>query len=339
VDLENKNTKKYSQEEFLSGILIMVVSLWAGIHWQTDPEASRFDHYLGIVCIVLGVGIAIVMIRRLSEMYSLGYFRAKGFAKGEEMNMLQKIISTITTFIFRVTHPSGLLGIFSRSRTKRVLKKRKRFGDERWEEHYEAKKTALEEILGLMDNVVGHSLIPFVIGGALDMYYFSSCMPGTVFCSMELIDPDGEGPMPSSIGVYELISCTKHKNTSTTKEPFEERKKRIEEGRITTFEKINHRMCGIMTMVSLYSFETILNPGETCELPTEDETICLIFDEFDSDGVPFKVEGKQHGLLLCIEIFRSEMEYAMKHGSDELLAKLKKAEAYPYSDLEREPVV
>jgi len=339
LDLENKNTKKYSKEEFLSGILVVVVSLWKGIDWQTDPEASRFERYLGIAGIVMGVGFSIVMIRRLSEMYFLGYFRSMGLAKVQEMNMLQKIISTIATFIFRVTHPSGLRGIFKRSRTKRVFQKRSRFGAEQWGKYYEAKKTALEEILGPMDSMVGHSLIPFDIGGALDMYYFSSCMPGTVFCSMELIDPGGEGPMPSRIGTYELISCTKHKNTSTTKEPFEERKKRIEEGRITPFEKINQRICGNMTMVSRYSFEAILNPGETCELPTEDEIICVIFDKFGSDGVPFKVKGKQHGLLLCIEIFRSEMEYAMKHSSGELLAKLKKAKAYPYSDLDREPVV
>jgi len=156
---------------------------------------------------------------------------------------------------------------------------------------------------------------------------------------MELITPDGKGPMPSSIGTYELISCTKLKNTSTTNEPFEERKKRIEEGRITPFEQINHRLCMIMTMLGRYSFEAILQPGETCELPTEDEVICVVFDEFDSDGIPFNIEDKTHGLLLCIEIFRSEMEYAMQHGSRDLLAKLKAAKAYPYSDLDRESVV
>jgi len=43
--------------------------------------------------------------------------------------------------------------------------------------------------------------------------------------------------------------------------------------------------------------------------------------------------------LLCIEIFRSEMEYSRKYGSRSLLTKLKEAGFYPYSDLNRKPVV
>jgi hypothetical protein len=40
-----------------------------------------------------------------------------------------------------------------------------------------------------------------------------------------------------------------------------------------------------------------------------------------------------------MEVFRSEMEYAMEYGSTLLLDKLKAAGHYPYSDLDRGPVV
>lgn len=53
----------------------------------------------------------------------------------------------------------------------------------------------------------------------------------------------------------------------------------------------------------------------------------------------FKIKEKSYGLLVCIEVFRSEMEYAMTHGSDGLFKKLKQKGFYPYSDLNREAVV
>jgi hypothetical protein len=215
--------------------------------------------------------------------------------------------------------------------------KKKRFSDEQYEKHYELKKKAMEKILGPMYKLVGHALIPFQIGGAVDMYYFTSCMPGTVFATMELIEPDGSGPKPNRKGTYEIITCTKL--TMPPLEPHEVRKKRIEEGRLSDFDKIECRMTGIMTRVGNYSFDAVLNPGETAEIPWEDDEVnCLVFDEFDTKGISFEIEGKKHCLLLCIEIFRSEMEYAKQFGSKLLLAKLKDSGFYPYSDLDRKPV-
>ena len=216
--------------------------------------------------------------------------------------------------------------------------KKKRFSVEQYERHYELKKTALEKILGPMYELVGHAIIPFCVGGAVDMYYFTDCMPGTVFVTMELIEPDGSGPKPNRIGTYELVTCTKL--TMPPPENNEVRLKRLEEGRLTDFDKIESRMKGIMTGIGNYGFYAVLNPGETAEIPLEDgEVNYLLFDEFNPKGIPFEIEGKKHCLLLCIEIFRSEVEYARQHGSKLLLDKLKNAGFYPYSDLDRKPVV
>ncbi len=218
------------------------------------------------------------------------------------------------------------------------LFKKKTFSAEEYEMHYELKEKAMERILGPLYELVGHALIPFQMCGPVDMYYFTNCLPGTVFATMELIEPDGTGPKPNHIGTYELITCTKL--NMPPPEPRKVRKKRIEEGRLTEFDKIECRMKGIMTTMGNYSYQAVINPGETAEIPWEDEeTSYLIFDEFDTKGVPFEIEGKKHCLLLCIEIIRSEMEYARKFGSRSLLTKLKEAGFYPYSDLDRKPVV
>jgi hypothetical protein len=62
----------------------------------------------------------------------------------------------------------------------------------------------------------------------------------------------------------------------------------------------------------------------------------MIFDEYacHSDDV-----AEKFGLLAVIEIFRSEMDYARKHGGAKLIKRLKEKGHYPYSDLDREPGV
>jgi len=205
--------------------------------------------------------------------------------------------------------------------------KKNRFSSEQYQRHYELKKQALERILGQMHNLVGHAIIPFQVGGAVDMYYFPNALEGTGFVTMELIEPDGSGPQPSRIGTYELVAFTKYKVGD------EENKDAL--------EQIERRICGIFTVLGRYSYEAQLNPLETVEVPVREgePNRCLILDEYRKPGVDFVIGNKKHGLLLVIEVLRSEMEYAMKHGSQVVLSKLKEKGYYPYSDLDREPVV
>src|SRR5918912_1106382 len=79
-----------------------------------------------------------------------------------------------------------------------------KFSDEDYEKDYELKSKALEDILGKMHNLVGHAIIPFAVGGAVDMYYFPNHISGTGFATMELLEPDGTGPLPNRLGTYEL---------------------------------------------------------------------------------------------------------------------------------------
>ena len=240
---------------------------------------------------------------------------------------------------------AGGIVYFLKQRSTTQPEEKPEFSEEEYNRHHEAKQAALERILGPMHYLVGHASIPFQIGGAVDMYYFPNGISGTGFATMELIEPDGSGPKPNRIGTYELVAFTKltdEKKAYDILPRGEQRPDKPEEDKKaqTPFDRIQRRMCGILTTTGFYSYEAILNPGETCEVPGGDgePNKCLIFDEYAPEGKPFEIDGKKHCLLLCLEVFRSEMEYAMEHGSGAVLQKLKEAGHYPYSDLDREPV-
>ncbi len=200
------------------------------------------------------------------------------------------------------------------------------FTDEEYETHFDLKMSGIEEVLGKSHELVGHAIIPFDAGGAVDMYYFPNGIKGTGFATLELINPDGSGPMENSMGTYELVSFTKLAFSNDED---------------SDFFKIERRMCGVFTKLGFYSKDACINPRETCEVPQEDgqPNICLIFDEYTSDDKQFKIGDRKHGLLLVIEIFPEEMQYAMDNGGQKLIDLLKKKGHYPYSDMNREPVV
>ncbi|WMJ71711.1 hypothetical protein RCC89_00785 [Cytophagaceae bacterium ABcell3] len=202
------------------------------------------------------------------------------------------------------------------------------FTEEEYEQGYDLKSKGLENVLGRMHNLVGHALIPFSVGGAVDMYYFLNHIKGTGFATMELLEPDGTGPLPNRLGTYELVAFTKHEYDNN-------------EDSKGAFNIIERKICGLFTAIGFYSREAVLNPYDTCELPNGDgkENTCLLFDLYEPGSKKFKVGDRQHHLLLCLQIFKSEMDFARGNGSEQLIDLLKQAGHYPYSDLERQPVV
>lgn len=199
---------------------------------------------------------------------------------------------------------------------------------ERAEQDYELKEQGLENVLGKMHDVVGHAVIPFAAGGTVDMYYFSNHIAGTGFATMELLDENGSGPQPNEYGTYELVAFTRY--------PYN-----TNENRDTAFDTIERHICGLFTVIGNYASDAVLKPGDTCEVPgdNDDEYCCVVFDLYKPGNKEFNVGNRKHHLLLVIEIFNSEMEFARKNGSSLLFEKLKQAGHYPYSDLDREAVV
>lgn len=202
------------------------------------------------------------------------------------------------------------------------------FTEQEHELDYEQKSKGLENVLGSMHDLVGHAIIPFSVGGAVDMYYFPNHIKGTGFATMELLAPDGTGPLPNRLGTYELVAFTRHdyNNNEDSQAPF---------------NLIERKICGIFTAIGFFSKEAVLNPKETCEIPNGEgeENSCLVFDLYQPDNKEFRIGDRKHHLLLCLQVFRSEMDFARENGSEELFKKLKQAGYYPYSDLDRQPVV
>jgi len=214
-----------------------------------------------------------------------------------------------------------------------------------YEQFAVAKQGGLERVLGPMHDMVGHALIPFHAGGNVDMYYFPHGIPGTGFATMELIGPDGSGPLANVIGTYELVAFTrlpmdKGDLPLGETDAYGAPASGALEATPTPYDEMERRMCDILTVVAHYADEAVMNPGDTCEVPVAEgePTICLILDEYSPDGLQFEIAGAKHCLLLCMEVHRSEMEYAMEHGSASVLKRLRASGHYPYSDLNRHPV-
>lgn len=211
---------------------------------------------------------------------------------------------------------------------KKLFGKKEAPNTDAGEEHYHLKMEGLERVLGPSHKLVGHAIIPFEVGGAVDMYYFPNGIKGTGFATMELIRPDGTGPLPNSLGTYEFVAFTRLAYVQEVSES-------------DPFNAIERRVCGIFTNLGGYSFNAKLKPGDTCEVPGSDDepSKYVVFYEYKPNNVEFYIGESKHGLMLIMEVFPDELTYARENGSSALLAKLKEKGHYPYSDLDRASVI
>lgn len=192
---------------------------------------------------------------------------------------------------------------------------------------YDHKSKLIEEILGKEHDMVMHAIIPYAIGGGLDLYYYPNKIPGTAIATKELSELPNQGSSNRVFSCYELAMFTRHRlNLDEAKQEA------------TPFGKAHSNINAILNCVAPYSAQATLNPHETCEFPAEMEHVggkCLIFDSYGSRS---DRTVRNFGILLILEIFRSEMDFARAEGGGKLIERLKRAGHYPYSDLDRKPV-
>jgi hypothetical protein len=199
--------------------------------------------------------------------------------------------------------------------------------DARANEWYEHKDALLEKSLGKEHDMVMHAIIPYAIGGGLDLYYYPHGIPGTAIATKELSEGPETGSSNDVYRTYELVMFTRH--ALSLDDAHDE---------TTPFGRAHASINSILNCIARYSADATLNPCETCEFPADMEGLggrCLIFDGYacHSDDM-----ADDFGLLAIIEIHRSEMDFARKMGGEHLLNLLKKHGHYPYSDLDRDPV-
>lgn len=192
---------------------------------------------------------------------------------------------------------------------------------------YEHKSRLMEATLGKEHDKVLHAIIPFAVGGALDLYMYPNGLPGTAIATKELCELPNQGPSNDVYRSYELVMFTKHRLDPDAVS---------HDGSAFNAARIN--ISAILNPIARYSTQATLKPNDTCEFPADMKRVggkCLIFDGYacHSDEL-----ADRFGLLAVIEIFRSEMEFARKNRGATLIERLKAAGDYPYSDLNRDPV-
>jgi hypothetical protein len=193
---------------------------------------------------------------------------------------------------------------------------------------YREKSAYLAEILGEEHGLVQHAIIPYDVGGGLDLHYYPNKIPGTGIATKELVNLEGVGPSNRAYPCYELVMFTRH--------PIDLENAQNQE---TPFGRAHQNITRIINPIARYSATAALNPGDTLEFPGDYANVggkCLFMIDYSDVKNP---GPKGMGLMLVMEVFRSEMEYSRQHGSAELFKLLNEAGCLPYSDLERDPLV
>lgn len=195
---------------------------------------------------------------------------------------------------------------------------------DRWYEH---KSRLMEASLGTEHNMVMHALIPYAVGGGLDLYYYPNGLAGTAVATKELTELPNEGSSNDEYRCYELVMFTRHAlDLDVAKDDG------------TPFGRAHSNISSVLNVIAPYSAQATLNPNETCEFPAEMDDVggkCFIFAGYASHSDDL---ADRFGLMVVIEVFRSEMEFARASGGAKLIERLKQGGHYPYSDLDREPV-
>ena len=193
---------------------------------------------------------------------------------------------------------------------------------------YDHKSQIMEQILGKMHDVVMHAIIPYAGGGGLDLYYYPNGISGTGIATMEASELPKKGSSNAVYSRYELVMFTKHSLAlEQVKNPE------------TPFGRMHSNISSILNCIVPYSATATLNGNDTCEFPANMRNVggkSLIFQNY---GPHYAKSQRGFGVLAVVEIFRSEMDFARAHGGDKLIQLLKDAEHYPYSDLDRDPVI
>lgn len=194
---------------------------------------------------------------------------------------------------------------------------------------YDQKTSFMVGLLGQEHDMVMHAIIPYAVGGGLDLYYFPHGIEGVGIATKELSENPEVGSRNDIFEQYEMVMFTRltldldqAKNDTTA------------------FGKAHSNINSVLNVIAQYSAQATLNPNETCEFPVEMENVggkCFIFDAYPSESAA--EAPSLFGVMTIIEIFRSEMNFARENSGADLLQKLKEAGHYPYSDLDREPVV
>lgn len=189
------------------------------------------------------------------------------------------------------------------------------------------KTQKMEELLGKEHEYITAALIPFEIGGTLDLHYYPHDIEGTGIATQELTFACKKSPTNDWFRKFELVMFTRETLELAHVEHDE-----------TPFGKVHSHYRSILNPLARHALQSKLNPYEIVQLPEgiagrkKTYLICVPY-KFSEHGIA------DFGLLAIMEIFYSEMEYAKRRGGESLIRLLEERAYYPYADMDRHPVI
>jgi hypothetical protein len=203
------------------------------------------------------------------------------------------------------------------------------------DEWAQIKAREMEKFFGRTHDIVRHSDLPFSAGGFLDLYYHPNWEGGgTAITTRELINEDGSGNGNEIYDAYELVMFTRHaldlENAFNAQTPF---------------GRIHRQINSILNAVARFGGQAVFNPFETATLPPQMPEVGghhLLFGTWEglSEEIAFELPcAGKFGIMHVTQLHPSEIQFLREKGVPPLFELLVEHEAWPYADLDREPVV
>lgn len=205
---------------------------------------------------------------------------------------------------------------------KSLFGRKNKYTEDEW---YDEKSARMVKALGEEHDQVMHAIISYEVGGALHGYFYPHGIPGTGLATKQLARLN-DGSSNRLYRKYEFVMFSRRDLV-----------KAMENFSVDQDDPTYFQLRSALNSIAPYSEEATLNPFETVGFPDDWEHMGgrqFIFDSYKPECF-----DKEFGLMLVIEIFPSELEYKTENGGDALLEKLRAAGHYPYSDMDREPVI
>jgi hypothetical protein len=199
-------------------------------------------------------------------------------------------------------------------RLRRMARALSFIGDPRgfddWHRTWEAREAALTGLFGPPEPEVFHSPTPLHRGGEADVLAFRGYVPGVTYVTADLTGaPEGDvlAQVPNSAGCYELMLCTRAPVSWAAP---------------------------ALAQLARYTLDAVVEPGHTMYVgPIAGSSLeHLAFAEPDLGGKPFAFLGRRYGLLLGIGITEAELRLAQAQRTRGLVARLREAGVFPYTD-------
>jgi hypothetical protein len=179
-----------------------------------------------------------------------------------------------------------------------------------WRRTWEAREAALAVLFGPPEPEVFHSPTPLNRGGNADVLAFLGYVPGVTYVTADLTGtPEGDllAQVPNSTGRYELMLCTR------APVPW---------------------AAPAVAELARYTLDTVVEPGHTMYVgPIAGSSLeHLAFATPDLGGKSFAFLGRRYGLLLGVGITEAELRLAQAQSTRALIARLREAGVFPYTD-------